>query len=381
VAVACGESACGADHVVYSCSQTGWTWTGQSCTGNTDAGPPCQCTGTGPNGGPVTVNCGESACGSDYTTYLCGASGWSHTGQSCGCTCTGTGPNGVPVTVTCGESACGSDLTTYLCSASGWAPTGQSCTCTCTGTGPGGVPVTVVCGESACGSDNFTYACSHLGWAPTGQSCPAGTGGAGGGTGGAGGGTGAPCECVGTGPGGVPLTATCGTSACGSDDMIYLCNADSTWSWTGQACLPNGTGGAGTGGAGGGGTGGTGGGTGGSCNPDAATSLDLVATEMVGRPTAQSITVSAVAPRSVEAYVEYGTTSGALGSTTPAAVFADGLIKTVIAGLNANTRYYYRMRYRPSDSCGSFLTGSEHRFQTQRPTGSTFTFDVQSDSH
>ncbi|MBN1605641.1 MAG: hypothetical protein JW940_03370, partial [Polyangiaceae bacterium] len=54
--------------------------------------PPCECVGTGPNGVPVTASCGESACGSDYMTYSCSASGWSWTGQPCDCTCSGTGP-------------------------------------------------------------------------------------------------------------------------------------------------------------------------------------------------------------------------------------------------------------------------------------------------
>src|SRR5512140_1103309 len=188
----------------------------------------CTCTGTGPGGAPVTVDCGISACGSDYTTYACSASGWSWTGLSCssGCTCTGTGPGNVPVTVDCGQSACGSDYFTYSCSASGWAWTGATCTagtggasgtggssggCTCAGTGPGGTPVTADCGQSACGSDYFTYSCSASGWAWTGSTC-SGNGGASG----SGGSSGA-CSCTGTGPGGTPVTADCGESACGSD--------------------------------------------------------------------------------------------------------------------------------------------------------------------
>jgi hypothetical protein len=94
----------------------------------------CQCTGTGPGLVPVTVDCGQSACGSDYTTYACGSTGWSWTGQACGsapdagpCQCRGTGPGLVPVTVDCGQSACGSDYTTYACSSSGWSWTGALC--------------------------------------------------------------------------------------------------------------------------------------------------------------------------------------------------------------------------------------------------------------
>ena len=146
----------------------------------------CTCHGTGPGGAPVTASCDEEACGSDYFTYLCSASGWSSTGHSCGgsldsgvCECHGTGPGGVPVTVPCGQSACGSDYFTYLCSASGLSSTGQACggssdsgVCECHGTGPGDVPVTVSCGQSACGSDYVTYSCSASGLSSTGTPCP-----------------------------------------------------------------------------------------------------------------------------------------------------------------------------------------------------------------
>jgi phosphodiesterase/alkaline phosphatase D-like protein len=52
----------------------------------------------------------------------------------------------------------------------------------------------------------------------------------------------------------------------------------------------------------------------------------------------------------------------------------------VLDGLSANTKYYYRLMYRASGS-GSFLGRAEHTFCTQRPAGSTFTFDITSDSH
>ena len=144
----------------------------------------CQCQGTGPGNVPVTASCGQSACGSDYTIYTCGSSGWSGTSQPCGgidagpCKCNGTGPGDVPVTAACGESACGSDYRMYACSASGWTMTGAQCAgidagaCECKGTGPGNVPVTAACGQSACGSDYTIYSCSVSGWSATGVTCP-----------------------------------------------------------------------------------------------------------------------------------------------------------------------------------------------------------------
>ena len=138
----------------------------------------CTCHGTGPGGVPVTASCDQEACGDDYTLYLCTASGWSSTGRSCNsspdsgvCECHGTGPGDVPVTVSCGEEACGSDYMMYSCSAAGWSAPGQSCCCSpdsgvceCNGTGPGDVPVTAACGQSACGSDYMMYSCSAGGW-------------------------------------------------------------------------------------------------------------------------------------------------------------------------------------------------------------------------
>jgi hypothetical protein len=237
VTVSCGQSACGQDYITYSCSADGWTYTGDACTGNDDAGVPdsgaCACTGNGLNG-PVTVQCGESACGQDYITYSCGAGGWSYTGQACSCSCTGVGPGG-PVTVSCGQSACGQDYITYSCSQAGWSSTGQSCICSCTGTGPGNVPVTVNCGESACGSDNMTYSCGNAGWSATGHACndnnDAGVLD-----------SGNACQCNGTGPNG-PVTVDCGQSACGVDNMRYSCS-DSGWTQTGPctACTCTGTG-------------------------------------------------------------------------------------------------------------------------------------------
>jgi hypothetical protein len=242
VTVDCGQTACGSDDTTYACSSAGWSWTGQVCGGNGDAGAGCQCSGTGPGDVPLTVDCGHSACGSDYTTYECSSAGWSWTGQACGgngdagagCQCSGTGPGGVPLTVDCGHSACGSDYTTYDCSSAGWSWTGQACAgngdagagCACSGTGPGGVPLAVDCGHSACGSDYVTYSCSASGWSWTGQVC------------GGNGDAGAGCVCSGTGPGGVPLTVDCGHSACGSDYVTYSCSA-SGWSWTGQVCSGN----------------------------------------------------------------------------------------------------------------------------------------------
>jgi hypothetical protein len=141
----------------------------------------CACTGQGREG-PVTVACGQSACGSDSNMHRCSDAGWSLSPEACPprqptgpCLCTGNGISG-PVAVSCGETACGSDSLRYACSDTGWTWTGESCpppsTCQCEGKGPGDVPLTIDCGNSACGSDHQVWSCTAAGWSGPGAACP-----------------------------------------------------------------------------------------------------------------------------------------------------------------------------------------------------------------
>jgi hypothetical protein len=113
-----------------------------------------------------------------------------------------------------------------------------------------------------------------------------------------------------------------------------------------------------------------------------ASALTFTATELLGRPTDHSVTVNVVADTALEVYFEYGTTSGVYTGNTGTATFAaDTPIEMVIDGLEADTQYYYRMRYRQSGTTGEFSARDEHSFRTQRAPGSTFTFTITSDSH
>jgi hypothetical protein len=104
-------------------------------------------------------------------------------------------------------------------------------------------------------------------------------------------------------------------------------------------------------------------------------------TELLARPTDHSITLNVVSSSALDAYIEYGTSSGIYTDTTsPITQSANEPLVIVLDGLSANTKYYYRLRYRMSGG-GSFSARSEHSFTTQRPAGSTFTFDITSDSH
>jgi len=89
-------------------------------------------------------------------------------------------------------------------------------------------------------------------------------------------------------------------------------------------------------------------------------------TEILGRPTDTSITVSVLFDMQVDTYIEYGVLSGNYSGTTSVVTSVIGQpVITKITGLTAETRYFYRTRY--CTVGGSvFLAGSEHNFITQR---------------
>ena len=94
-----------------------------------------------------------------------------------------------------------------------------------------------------------------------------------------------------------------------------------------------------------------------------------------------SISVSIVPDSAISLYYEYGTTSGVYtGQTATSAAVAGQPKVVVISGLAANTKYYYRMQY---STDGRFYLDSHEPntlFRRNR-CGSTFKFDVTSDSH
>jgi len=104
-------------------------------------------------------------------------------------------------------------------------------------------------------------------------------------------------------------------------------------------------------------------------------------TQVMGRPTNSSLSVSVLAPNDLEVYAEYGTTPGNYsGKTGISTAKARVPVELSIDKLQANTRYYYRLRYRENGT-GGYTTGNEYSFQTQRPPGSTFVFGAVSYTH
>ena len=82
----------------------------------------------------------------------------------------------------------------------------------------------------------------------------------------------------------------------------------------------------------------------------------------------------------MELYYEYGLAAGVYTAQTAGQTAAAGQpLETLLSGLQPDTHYYYRIRYR--SGAGDFTAGQGHTFITQRAPGSTFTFDLQGDSH
>lgn len=102
---------------------------------------------------------------------------------------------------------------------------------------------------------------------------------------------------------------------------------------------------------------------------------DFIATEILGRPTDQSVTVNVVPAVTMSIYYEYGMSSGTyMFHTMPQTAAANAPLETCLCGLMPNTEYYYRINYNGT-------SGVEHRFVTQRAPDATFAFDIQGDSH
>lgn len=105
------------------------------------------------------------------------------------------------------------------------------------------------------------------------------------------------------------------------------------------------------------------------------------ATELLGRPTDRSVVVHVVPSVDMDLYVEYGPAPGPFAHETSrvtASAHEPTLLELV--ALSADTRYAYRLRFRPRGQA-SFAEGAERGFHTRRASGSPFVFDLLADSH
>ena len=102
---------------------------------------------------------------------------------------------------------------------------------------------------------------------------------------------------------------------------------------------------------------------------------------VLGRPTDTSMTVSILNDQAMNAYIEYGTTSGTYSNIIPTFTNVAGTPDEIeLHNLIANTKYYYHLKYKATTAT-TFNTTPEYSFYTQRAKGSEFTFTLEADEH
>jgi len=103
--------------------------------------------------------------------------------------------------------------------------------------------------------------------------------------------------------------------------------------------------------------------------------------EILGRPTPGSVTISSLSDTDLEVFREYGKVPGVyIQKSDTVLLRKDQPVESELNNLGANTRYFYRSRYHILGS-QNWLAGPEHSFQTPRPAGSVFTFAIEADPH
>lgn len=104
-------------------------------------------------------------------------------------------------------------------------------------------------------------------------------------------------------------------------------------------------------------------------------------TELLGRPTDNSITLQVFFNEVSEARILYDTQSGSLTKQTAWQTFpANEPAEITLSELSPDTRYYYKLCYRVAQS-QSEICRPEFSFSTKKAIGKTFTFIVQADPH
>ena len=79
-------------------------------------------------------------------------------------------------------------------------------------------------------------------------------------------------------------------------------------------------------------------------------------TEILGRPANNAVTMSILFDQKSEVYWEYGTSAGSYPLQTQTfTTVADTALEADFINLVPDTKYYYRTRYRPEGTSGTFL--------------------------
>jgi phosphodiesterase/alkaline phosphatase D-like protein len=104
--------------------------------------------------------------------------------------------------------------------------------------------------------------------------------------------------------------------------------------------------------------------------------------ELLGRPTATSVTLNLCADRPIEAFIEYGTAPLAYSQKTEPRQYPGKIPFTIVLeDLQPATWYKYRLHCRPANSAAGFSARAEHTFTTQRAKGAAFSFAIEADPH
>ena len=104
-------------------------------------------------------------------------------------------------------------------------------------------------------------------------------------------------------------------------------------------------------------------------------------TVILGRPEANSITMSLLNTGNADFYIQYGEAQGIYDNQTDTmSLLKDTPLEHQITGLNPDTTYYYRICYRPAGD-SVFHAGDEAHFSTQRAAGESFVFTIDADPH
>lgn len=105
-------------------------------------------------------------------------------------------------------------------------------------------------------------------------------------------------------------------------------------------------------------------------------------TIVLGKPTNNSITISALFSLPVEVSVEYGPSISNLINTSATFITKlDTPIEIDLAGLNAYTEYFYRLKYKLYNIPGQTNYSNINHFRTNRSINETFSFAVEADPH
>jgi len=105
-------------------------------------------------------------------------------------------------------------------------------------------------------------------------------------------------------------------------------------------------------------------------------------TIVLGSPTGVSIKANVLSPdQSGTAWIGYGSAPGLYDRQSPSVPLSAGKpMELPLDGLDANTKYYYRLYFQPTGA-SSAGASAEYTFHTARAAGNTFTFTIQADSH